>query len=564
MLGRMNSEGKLSYKIGAVVLAGLVILAAAWHWGLPAYQHAKEKRHLAEAQGFFDKGDYRNALMSARLVLMLDSNSVPACRIMASLAEVSHSPTTLDWRQRLVELDPTAENKLALAAAALQFQNPPFPLTTQLLDQLAPVATNIVAYHSVATMLALRLNRPADAETHLAAAARLDPTNQSFPLNIAVLQLNSTNPAVVKAARGTLEKFQQDPNLGPAALRSLVSERLMREDFPSARDYSTQLLATKAVNLGDRLQYLSILKRLASPDLTAQLKSVQADVATNAVSAAQTAAWMEANGFVAEAATWLTALPADIQSQPVVQLALVDYYLGTTNWSGLCQFTAKGDWGEMDFLRLAFLSRSWEELGESLVADSQWNSAVNQAGDRLGALNTLLGLAGRWGKTNTQEQLLLRIAERYPDAVWAQQGLEQLYQSAGNTRKLNQFYADQLAKSPQSIVFKNNLAATELLLKTNLTEAAQLAAEIYAQQPAEPVFVSTYAFALHLQGRDAEGLAALQKLSLTQLEQPSVAFYYGLLLAATGDSRAWHFLAIAEKDGHLLPEEKALLATVGK
>lgn len=560
----MNSEGKIYYRLGAIILAGLIILTAAWHWGLPVYQHAKERRHLAAAQASFDRGDYRNALMSARLVLMLDSNSVPACRLMAGLAEVSHSPTTLDWRQRLVELDPTVENKLALAAAALQFQNPPFPLTTQLLDQLAPVATNVVAYHSVATMLALRLNHPADAEMHLAAAAKLDPTNQSFPLNIAVLQLNATNPAVVNAARGTLEKFRQDPNLGPAALRSLVSERLMREDFSSARDYSTQLLATPAANLGDRLQYLSILKRLNSAALGAQLKSVQADVATNAVSAAQTAAWMEANGFMNEAATWLTALPADLQSQPVVQLALVDYYIGTTNWSGLCQLTAKGDWGEMDFLRPAFSSHAWEELGESLVADSQWNSAVNQAGDRLGALNTLLDLAGRWGKNNTQEELLRRIAQRYPEATWALQSLERLYLTAGNTPKLYQLYAGQLARSPQSVALKNNLAATALLLKTNLTEAAQWAAEIYAQQPAEPVIVSTYAFALHVQGRDAEGLAAFQKLPPAQLEQPSVAFYYGLLLAATGDSRAGHFLAIAEKDGQLLPEEKALLATVRK
>ena len=38
------------------------------------------------------------------------------------------------------------------------------------------------------------------------------------------------------------------------------------------------------------------------------------------------------NGFRDDVGAWLLALPADIQSQPAVQLALVDYYIGTTNW----------------------------------------------------------------------------------------------------------------------------------------------------------------------------------------------------------------------------------------
>jgi len=561
----MNRAGKNYLKIGAVILAVLLAGAATWHWGWPTYQRAKQHRHLAEAQTYFDNGDYRNALMSARLVLMLDSNNVPACRIMAGLAETSRSPATLDWRQRIVELDPSVENKLALAAAGLQFQNPPFPITTQLLDDLTPAATNRAAYHAVATMLALRLNHPAEAERHMADAAQLEPTNQSFQLNLAVLRLNSANPAVVTAARGVLEQFCADTNFGPAALRSLVAERLLHQDLPAALGYSRQLLASPQAGLGDRLQHLSLLKDLASPDLAAQLKRVQADVATNALLAAQTAAWMQANGFRDDAGAWLTALPTGIQSQPAVQLALVDYYTGTTNWRGLCQLTAKGDWGEMNFLRLAFLSHAWDELGESLVAESQWKSAVNEAGDRLGALNALLELAGRWGKSAAQEQLLLRITQRYPEAAWAQQGLERLYLAAGKTAKLYELYAAQFARLPQNLALKNNLAATALLLHTNLMQACQWAAEIYGQRPAEPVIVSTYAFALHEQSRDAEGLAALQKLSPAQLEQPSVALYYGVLLAATDDkAKARPFLALAEKGGQLLPEEKRLLTEAGK
>jgi Flp pilus assembly protein TadD len=73
---------------------------------------------------------------------------------------------------------------------------------------------------------------------------------------------------------------------------------------------------------------------------------------------------------------------------------------------------------------------------------------------------------------------------------------------------------------------------------------------------------STYAFALHLQGRDKQGLAVLRKFQPSELTQPSVALYFGVLLAATGNAEeAVPWLQIAQTKGHLLPEEQELLST---
>lgn len=548
------------FRILAVALVIGLMGWAAWHWGRGVYRQMKEKREVAQAQVFFDRGDYRNALMSTRLALMLNSNSAPGVRIMADLAGMLQSPAALDWRQRLVELEPTPENKLALASVAMQFQNPPFPLTGQILNELAGTATNLAIYHSVATALALRLNHPADAEKHLEIALRLAPTNQTFSLNLAVLHLNATNPATVSAARATLETFLNDTNLGPAAYRSLISERILHGDLTGARNYSTQLLAMAQADLTDRLQNLGILKSLHSPELSGQMKQVQLDVATNAVLVARAAGWMQENGFQSETAAWLISLPADIQSKPPVQVSLANIYLATTNWQDLGRLTAKGDWAELDYLRLAFLSRSWSGLGEALVAEGQWHSAVEKAGDRLGALSTLLDLARRWGMNAAEEDLLRRIVRRYPDALWAQQGLEKRYMAAGDTRQLHQLYTAQAQRLPKHPVIKNNVVATALLLKTNLAASCQMAAEIHGQFPDDPVITSTYAYALHLQGRTAEGLAALRQLPPAQLELPAVALYYGVLLAASGDrERAAHFLAVAERGGPLLPEETLLI-----
>ncbi len=548
-----------------IIAGAVVVLALAAFPGRSFYRHLKEKHGVAEAQVFFSKGDYRSAWLSVRQALLVNSNNVAACRIMAELSDVAHSPATLDWCQRLVKLSPAITNKLLLASMGLRYQGPPYPLTSQVLGDLAASARDLPDYHIVSAERDLSLHRRAEAETQFEAACRLEPTNRLFQLNLAVIRLGSTNAAAAEDARATLKQFSTDAKLGAPALRSLIADRLAHADADGALDYSTQLLASAPATLNDRLQNLGILKRLQSPALTTQLSALQRDAATNAAMAAQTASWMEANGFLPETAGWLKTLPAGIQTQTPVRLAFVDCYLNTTNWQALRNLTAGGDWAEMDFLRLAFSSHAWSELGEPLMADGDWRSAESEAGERLGALTALLELANRWQLPLAREDLLWRILREFPDERWAQDSLARLYFDAGNTAGLYQFYASQFHLSPRNVALENNLAATALLLKTNLDQAFKWAAEIYSQAPTNSDVVSTYAFAQHLQGRDQAGLAAFQKLQSSQLEQPSVSLYYGILLSASGQAgEAAPYLQIARTRGKLLPEEKQLLAEAAK
>jgi tetratricopeptide (TPR) repeat protein len=247
-----------------------------------------------------------------------------------------------------------------------------------------------------------------------------------------------------------------------------------------------------------------------------------------------------------------------------VRIALAECHLATGDWKAMRDFVSKDHWGEMEFLRLAYVSRAWRGLGESMIADSEWNSAVGLADNQLGALNALLQLAGRWGMNGEQEDLLWRILRRFPDAVWAERDLERYYFAAGNTARLHQLYAEGFAVAPKSLELENNLAFTALLMKTNLNEAGQWAAEVYAQQTNNPAVATTYAYALHLQGRDQAALAALRQLDPRALAQSPVALYYGVILNAVGKSNeAAPFLKMTQTNG-LLPEERQLLAeTIG-
>jgi predicted Zn-dependent protease len=550
--------------ITAGVAAAMVLVLVVFP-GRSVYRHLKEKRSVAEAQVFFSKGDYRNAWLSAQRAWLVNSNNVPACFIMAKVSDAAHSPATLDWCQRLVKLSPAITNQLLLASAGLRYQGPPYPLTSQVLDDLSVSAAGLPDFHIVSAELALSLRHLADAEAQFEAACRLEPTNRLFQMNLAVIRLGSTNAAAADDARAQLKQFSTDAKLGLPALRSLITDRVTHNDNEGALNYSTQLLNGTQATLNDRLQNLGILKRLQSPALALQLDALQRDAATNAAMTAQASSWMESNGFLSETEGWLKTLPTSLQTQTPVRLAFADCYLNTTNWQGLRNFTASGDWGEVDFLRLAFLSRAWNKLGEPLVADGHWRSAVSEAGERLGTLTALLELANRWDMPRAREDLLRRIVQRFPDARWAQEDLEHLYFEAGNTAALYQLCLKLLPRSPQNALLKNNLVCTALLLKTNLTQACQWAAEIYAQAPTNVHVVCTYAYALHLQGRNQEGLAELQKLNPSELEQPSIALYYGILLCAAGQAgEAGPYLQIARTQGRLLPEEKRLLAETAK
>ncbi len=333
---------------------------------------------------------------------------------MAELADRSRSPATLDWRRKIIEIEPTTENKLQLASAGMRYQGQPFPLTTEILAELPETATNLTAFHLVSAELALRMHRAAVAQAHLETATQLEPTNMALQVNLAVVSLDSTNPAITDTARATLEQFSANTNFSPFALRSLVADRLAHDDLTSAYDYSKRLLTDDRAVLGDHLQHLGILRHLHSAEMAVELKLVQQQSGMNALSVAEVASWMTENGFSGDVADWLAKLPLNIQAQPPVLLAKVDSYMKEEDWAGLRSFVAKGNWGEMDCLRVAFLSRAWDKLGESLVASSNWRAAVGRAGKQFGALTALLELAKRWQLEDARKDLLWQIARKFP------------------------------------------------------------------------------------------------------------------------------------------------------
>lgn len=551
----------------AATLCGCILLAAGiafWVLGLPAYRAYKERRAIARAGQYLAAGDYRNASLSTRQALALNPRDLEACQFMAQIAEVAHAPQVLDWRRRVVELAPTLENKLHLAATALLVERPPCALAAQTLDELGPVATNSVAYHMVAAQLALKLNSIPTAEAHFRSAAELEPSNQLHQLNLAVLRLASTNQAWSAAARATLERLTANTNLAPIALQWLVNDCLVHGDSVTAKRLSDRLLSDPRAGLEDRLRHITILSQVSRPEFGAFLVSVQTQALTNPAAIHAVATWMINHELAANALFWLTNLPVSLQAEQPVPLAMVDCYLALKDWPGLRSRLGNQKWGDFEFIRLAAMSRAEQQQQDDVAANAHWRLAIREAGNHFGPLTALLTLAGAWGFEKQREELLWQMLDQFPQEHWNVRELERLYSAAGNTRALNKLYGAVASRNGKDFVAKNNFAATSMLLGTGLPKAHATAKEIYAAHPTEPIVVSTYAWSLQLQGQTRNGLVALEKLRPEALETPAVALYYGLLLSAANEpQRAARYLALVNP-ALLLPEEKALLAAAQK
>jgi hypothetical protein len=101
--------------------------------------------------------------------------------------------------------------------------------------------------------------------------------------------------------------------------------------------------------------------------------------------------------------------------------------------------------------------------------------------------------------------------------------------------------------------------------KCRVERAQKLAADLYRKEESNPAFASTYAFALYRKGEANGALKVMNRLSDSQLRgDPSLAAYYGVILARVGDkAKAQEYIRLSAP-AKLLPEEKELVVKAEK
>ena len=269
------------------------------------------------------------------------------------------------------------------------------------------------------------------------------------------------------------------------------------------RNMAKELQAYPEHQFNDRLLYLSVLKEMEHPDFASYLSSLENDSTNNATELASLLSWMGANGSSLVAIDFVRPLRPEQRSAWPVPLALAECYARIEDWRELEALTKAATWSGLEFIRHAFLARSYRGQGKSVLAAHEWAEAEKGASAQADTLLALKKMALEWGwKTETTDLLwsLTKFPQTEPEAL---QALYRQYSRDSDAHGLYKVLTRFAEIAPGDLTVQNNLAQICLLLGVDTGRAHKIAADIHRQEPANATYASTYAFSLFIRG-DAE------------------------------------------------------------
>jgi Tfp pilus assembly protein PilF len=556
----MRNEHKENFLLVFLFLT-LLLLGGAYA-AYREYGSVRQTRLIRQARQYLAASDSAKAQLCLRTALGHNPKDLEACRLMAELAEASRSPSALLWRSRVVELVPhSLLDRLALAQLALTLRDE--ASATNALEGVDAADKKTTAYHNIAGAVAAAANQRAEAEVHFLEASRLEPQNPAPQLNLAVVRLRGTNTSALAKARAVLQRLASNPTnsvLRCQALRELAVDAIGHHQDETALALSAQLIQETNAAFADRVLRLEVLLATRNADFKPALAASQREAAADSSRIYELATWEMAKTSPDDTLAWLRSLPLHTQTNQPTTLLVAECDAASNDWRGLHAWLEKQSWAELEFIRHAFMSRALrgEELANSATAE--WEQALKSANGQKQSLVMLLRLAARWHWVSEGEDLLWTIVNRYSQEKWAAQALTQALFMDGQTRSLMQLSSLELKRNPSDLIAKNNLAMTALLLEAKELKPHVLAREVYQQAPTNSSFAATYAFSLYLQGKSGEALKVMRQLKPQDLESPSIAGYYGLILKATSSGAEARIYLDWTSKAALLPEERKLFA----
>ncbi len=515
------------------------------------------RRLAATAEALINRGDRNGAALTAQSILQIDPKNIEASGIIARCAEEDRSPLALFWRQRLVELEPGQSGPLLeLARAALSLRE--FAAAESALDQVPAGDRNTAAFHDVTAAWALSLKQYAAAQQQEEEAVRLDPHSPRLRLSLAALKLVVGGTAASAGARADLEALRKNTESHTEATRDLLADALRRGDGAAAMELGRNLDSAPDAKTTDHLLFLEALRRARNAEFEPRLVALQAS-ATQPGTIFAIMEWMTGNGLGARAIAWHLALPSKCREMPE-PLAVAEACVAQGDWEHLRDLIHGAQWGDFEFLRLAYDTRLIDEdsrHGRGVDFKDRWQRTIFSTGGNSNAIAMLARMARSWGWKEQAAQLWWSLANRRIGQGPALAALYEMGKEDKNARELYRVSRRIYQVQPASPAAKNNVAMFALLLREDLPEAHKMAAENYAVAPAEPAIASTYAFSLYLQGRRREAVAVMAKLPPAALNDPSISACNGELLQAAGESaKARPFLDLAEREkARLFPQE---------
>lgn len=537
-------------------MAVLGLLALGFYYG---YRVNRKHRALTSAREFAAKKEYLEAALAARRAVMLSPKDVEASRLMAEMAEALNQKEAVTWRKNVAELQPgVAANYIAWAESAVRFKD--IESATEAYAKIDEAGKNTTAFHDMAARFAAATGRTSDVYEHVAAAARLDPGNETYQLQNAAVQFGSPVVGVRKAAIATAEKLTESPKVGRQALRLLIQSALSEGDGARSLKFANQLMTGPGGTFDDRMLYLKLLAHLKRSEFWWFLAQIHTSLPVKDEDLVELLSWMNNNRLPQLALAWTDEMPNERTEKVPVCMAVAEAHTLLGNWGKLKTMLKFQQWGDVEFQREALIARVNREDGNDAGSNKHWEAAMTLARENQTHLAALARFAIAWKWDEQYTSLLWVMARGKTNPKPALQELLRKYTAEQNTRELLSVFNRMIEIEPgDNWNMKNNVAYALMVMNMEPGRAQTLAKAVYDAEPTNTAYSATYALALHLKGKTDQALKLLQQFNENDLKVPATALCYGMILAASGkDAEARKYLDIADA-GNLLPQEKNLL-----
>src|SRR6059058_4941839 len=483
--------------MGASLVIAFLLGALFVSYGSKLYEDWRQDRLFHRAAALLQQGRLNEASDTAQELLGRHPDSLPALSILADTAEKQNLEEAVVWRGRIARLLPRdPESQLNLASAALRFGK--LDLAREALDGVAPTDRDRAAFHVVAGWLARAEGNLAEQEEQFAAAVKKEPTNDLYQFNLAALRIRSSDVAKSAKARDTLQRLSKVAPYRTGALRALLNNAVERNDLGAADNFAQQLQMSPEVTFGDYLLCLNFYRKLDEKKFRLLLEKVKPFAARNSSDLVSLLDWMNQNGLAGDVVKWIDKLPAAQLSSAPMSIAVADAYATVKNWSRLKRWTRTGDWGDSEYLRLAYQAiaarQSQSRSGGAANAEVEtlWRSAEKLTNEQPEHELALARVASKWELENESEELWQRVAENPPMRREALEALRRLYRAKNETGKLYEVLQRLHESSPNEAPITADLARLGLELDQNIERSHQLAREAYDRARQEVNCAVTY------------------------------------------------------------------------
>jgi len=549
-----------SFRLSLIVLAviagfalGLLVLSA----GPKLVSKWKESRWLRQAETALKQGNFNAADDAAKQALQLNHDSLSACGILAEATEKQNRAETVVWRAEIARLRPRdTASQLNLASAALRFGQ--LDAARKALESVPKENRESASYHVVAGWLARAQGDEASQERHFAAALEKEPDNETYQYNLAAVRIKLPDPQKQARARATLERLAKSAPFRAGSLRALLNDAIQRSNLEAADRFAQELQLSPQVTFSDELLCMDFYKKLDQKKLAALLEKVKPLAAREPDDLAALMGWMNANGRSADVLRWMEKLPSEKTARPPAAIEVADALSMKKDWARLRRWTKSGDWGESEYLRLAYQAYARQQSRQE-GSESLWHDAERACEENPEREIRLARLASKWNLPAQAEQLWLRVAH---DPLSRREALDSLFAIYRANNDLPNLYLTAMRlheTSPDEPLIAAEYARLSFLLDRNREEGRRVAKEAFDQATTEPPCAVAQALFLNSEGHAADGIAILQKLPPEKLHDPRVALYLAVLLLNDGKSEAAREFIEEANSGFVFPEEKKLL-----